>query len=620
MSYIINKTDGTVLTEIVDGTIDQVTTDLTLIGKNSSNYGELFNENFIKLLENFSNTSAPTNPITGQLWFDTTENRLKIYDGAGFRVSGGTVVSSTPPSGLVQGDIWIDSTRKQLFFYDGTQLTLAGPPYTSQQGLTGITIESILDVNQLSHTVALQYVSQSLIGVWSKDEFMPASTIVGFSGKVYKGFTMGTLSGAEFRVIAKQARELIATDGSIKTAESFLSKTEDAATTGKFTILNTKPLVLGPGQNWEVQVLSGNMNIVSNNSGQEFSIKTKDGGSPVDAIKIKATTQRVGVFAEDPQATLDVNGDVIIRGDLTVEGSTTTINTTVTTVEDANIELGVTDVPSDTTADTGGIILKGTTDKTIIWNKDISNVANSNWTFSENVSLDSGKSFKINNISVLSSTSLGNTVTDAPGLRSLGNLLSLTVDNINVNSNTISSLDLNGNIVLSPNGIGTVDVDTSRITNLANPVDPTDAVNLQYFQQYVTAFPLGTSLDITMLSAATPLLWSQIATILEDIYPASEHPTNTYCKVYTTRQTITYPAISITKGTSGSGANIIASFVSVNKGALEENQSVMQDFATNPIDAGEATINYVRHVYVFKVNSSSEWEHDTDYAATALPT
>jgi tRNA A37 methylthiotransferase MiaB len=68
MSYILNKTDGSKITEIIDGVIDQTTTDLTLIGKNFSSYGEFLNENFIHLLENFSSTAQPNKPITGQLW------------------------------------------------------------------------------------------------------------------------------------------------------------------------------------------------------------------------------------------------------------------------------------------------------------------------------------------------------------------------------------------------------------------------------------------------------------------------------------------------------------------------------------------------------------------------
>lgn len=625
MSYIINKTDGTVLTEVVDGTIDQIATDITLIGKNSSTYGEFLNENFVKLLENFANTSAPNNPVAGQLWFDTTENRLKVYDGNGFRVSGGTLVAASVPSGLVQGDLWIDSVRKQLFFYDGTQLTLAGPPYTTSQGLTGFTIESILDTNQISHTVALLYVGQALLGIFSKDEFLPATSITGYSGKIYTGFNASTLSGMEFNTIAKSARQIIANDGSVKTAESFLQTTGDSATVGKFSILNTKPLILGPGSNYEVQADSIGMNIVSNNSGQDFAFKIKNVSGTKSALQIKATSERVGILTDDPQATLDVNGDVIIKGDLLVEGDTTTINTSVLNVEDSYIELAKTDVPTDDLADGGGIVLKGTTDHSITWNKDTFDVALSNWNFSENISLDSGKSYKINNVNVLTATSLGNNIASAPGLTSLGHLTVLRVNNlgfgIGAGSNTISALNTNGDIVLTPNGVGAIDASSARIKNLADPVDPTDAVSLQYFQQYVTAFPLGLTLDITELSAVTPLLYNQIATILNDVYPASEHPAGTLCKIYTTRQTVTFPALTITTGTSGSGADIIRSYVSVNKGSLQENQSVLQDFSVNPIDTGNATITYTRQVYVFEVNTNqTAWDYVNDFAATALPT
>lgn len=620
MSYIINKTDGTVLTEVVDGTIDQTTTDLTLIGKNSSTYGEFLNENFVKLLENFASTSSPTNPIAGQLWFDTTENRLKVYDGNGFRVSGGTVVSSTVPSGLVQGDIWIDSARKQLFFYDGTQLTLAGPPYTTQQGLTGITIESVLDTNQISHTVAFLYVGQALLGLWSKDQFTPSSPIIGFSGTVFPGWNTGTLTGVEYRGTATRARELISADGSIKTAEAFITKVEDAATTGKFTILNSVPLVLGAAQNTEFRVDANNFNIVSNNSGQDFAVKSKNGASLKSALQVKALSERVGIFTENPEATLDVNGPVIVRGDLTVEGNSTFINTSNLEVEDKTIELSKIATPTNDTADGGGIILKGASDKTILWNKDVNNIANSNWNISEHVNLPSSKTFKINNIEVLSSTSLGNTVESAPGLRSLGNLFSLTVDNININDNTISSLNTNGNIVLNPNGIGYVDVSSAQVKNVANPTDANDAVNLVYFQQYVTSFPLGISLDVTGLSAVSVTLRAQISTILNDIFPASQRPAGTVCRVYTSRQTISYPSITLTSGNTG-GENINWSAVSVDKAGIQESQSVLQSIATNPIDAGNATITYERRVFTYIVGTgSTAWEYDSDVAPTTLPT
>ena len=185
MSYIINKTDGSRLTEIVDGSIDQTATDLTLIGKSSSSYGEFLNENFIKLLENFSNTTAPNNPIQGQLWFDTSENRLKIYDGNGFKTSSGSIVAPIIPTTLSQGDIWIDSTNRQLHFHDGTSAVLAGPIYTDIQGVTGFNVTDIIDSFGNAQTVAMLYVSRVLLGIYSKTEFEPAGEVAGWSGSTF---------------------------------------------------------------------------------------------------------------------------------------------------------------------------------------------------------------------------------------------------------------------------------------------------------------------------------------------------------------------------------------------------------------------------------------------------
>ena len=117
MSYQLNKTDGTLLTELIDGQIDNSSTNLVLVGKNYSGYGEAFNENFIKLLENFSNASAPSNPLAGQTWWDTTAGRLKVYDGAVWKASGGPFVQSDRPA-MVAGDLWINNLTNQVYAFD----------------------------------------------------------------------------------------------------------------------------------------------------------------------------------------------------------------------------------------------------------------------------------------------------------------------------------------------------------------------------------------------------------------------------------------------------------------------------------------------------------------------
>ena len=578
MSYIINKTDGSRLTEIVDGSIDQTATDLTLIGKNVSYYGEFYNENLIKLLENFSSNTSPNNPMQGQLWFDSSESRLKVYDGNGFKTSSGTIVSAIAPTTLAQGDLWIDSTNRQLYFHDGVAKTLAGPIYTENQGITGFNVTDITDSFGNIQIVAMLYVARTLIGIYSKSEFEPASEIAGWSGSTYStiatyalgtrvmytvdnklsvyeavatsipannpppdlnywkkviinpGFNSGTLGGLKYDGVATSAVALVGADGILSTADEFLKITDELPSLlGSLIITNTTPLILGSAQNNEIQVTPQGFSIIANNPGQNFYFRTKQGNVLHYTMTLDSTNQRVGILTSTPEATLDVNGDAVIQGNLTVLGNLTTINSTNLAIEDKLIELGKTESPSNATADGGGILLTAGSDidKTLIWE-----LSTESWLSSENFNISTDKTYKIDGTTVLSSTALGNTITSANGLTSIGNLISLQVSKINIANNVISfvSAETDGNIIFEPKGSGVISVSDSIISDVADPVSVKDAVNLQVLRNTARTTPLG----FTFNSSSMGLPNTQLPAVIARIFPVSEHDVGTICRVYRT--------------------------------------------------------------------------------------
>ena len=541
MTYTINKTDGSTLTQLVDGELNQTTTDLTLVGRNTSGYGQYINDNFLWLLENFANVTPPNNPIAGQLWFDTTENRLKVYDGTGFKVSGGTIVAPFAPSGITAGDVWIDSTRQQLYFNDGVSTKLAGPIWTATQGTTGLYTEDVLDNVGVGHTVLHLAVGGAPIGLFSKDSFIPATTVLtGFTSPIEAGFNVcNTTTGVKFRVPVTQADSLLAADGTQKTASNFLSTTDDSASTGTISIQNAIPLVLGEGSSTEVNVTTSVFQIKSNTPNQNYGINLLNGSGLDTAFFINSTTQRTGIYTALPEATFDVNGDAIIRGNLEVRGNLTTTYTTNVEIGDKLIQLATTDTPSNTTADGGGISVSAGTDvdKTFIWE-----LANEQWTSSENLGLASGKSFWIGGFEVLNGTSLGTTITNAPGISSLGTLTTLQAGKLRITTGAGPTYDgiisylnedvVDGNIVLAPKGAGSVDVDEAAIINLATP-GPTDpdsnAANKGYVDNAIKIASLAVSLDTTGLTD------DQIATLmLTKIFPVAEHTNGTVARVICT--------------------------------------------------------------------------------------
>ena len=194
MAYQVDKFNGQFFVSVEDGTID-TSSDLRFVGKNYAGYGEVQNENFLHLLENFANTSAPPKQVTGQIWFDSSNKKLKFYDGVRWKLASGAEVSPTAPSGLTVGDFWWDNTAKQLYAYTGTEFTLVGPESSPELGSSTILAEVVKGTVGTAigpHTILKVITDDKVIGVFSKTAFTldnSQNPIEDFS-VVKKGFTL----------------------------------------------------------------------------------------------------------------------------------------------------------------------------------------------------------------------------------------------------------------------------------------------------------------------------------------------------------------------------------------------------------------------------------------------
>lgn len=262
MSTILNKTDGTVLTEIADGALDQTSTDLAFIGKLYRNYGELVNENFVRLLENFANDSSPGTPLIGQLWYDTDDKNLKVYKDSGFVTLSNNTTSNAEPNSPNIGDFWYDTVDAQLKLYTGTAWNSVSPSHTASQGKTGVFPETITDTTATDHVVNKVYISDTVVAVYNKDnEFTPQSAINGFSS-IKTGLNLSSIANFKLHGTATSAELLNSFDGS-----EFLQFDANQTTSGSLTIENTTPLTLGTSNEFSIETGAGSTDLTRNSSG-----------------------------------------------------------------------------------------------------------------------------------------------------------------------------------------------------------------------------------------------------------------------------------------------------------------------------------------------------------------
>ena len=283
MSYIVTATSGVKLATIADGTINSSATSLTLIGKNYAGYGLFLNDNYVRLLENFANASAPLHARSGQLWYDSTANVLKLYNGATWKPISSSAASSSPPTSPVTGDLWWDTTNAQLKVFPGSlPWVTIGPTYTATAGTSGSIVETILDNNSISHVIVKFYISNSVIAILSKDsEFTPQVTIIGFA-TIKPGLNLissNTLTGAQFTGDASNALQVNGITGSLYLRGDQNTSTAYRISAGSLAVGNLVIADVGGTTSLTNSKLNGDMNLWVNMGG----VNTK-------AIGINGTT------------------------------------------------------------------------------------------------------------------------------------------------------------------------------------------------------------------------------------------------------------------------------------------------------------------------------------------
>ena len=217
MAYQVNRYNGSFLVSVADGTIDN-TTNIRFVGKNYAGYGQVQNENFLHLMEHFAGASQPSKPVSGQLWYDSTDRKIKVYDGTRFRIVGGSTASATAPLGLSSGEFWFDSLAQQLYCWTGTEFILVGPQNSTTLGETTITATTVKDSGNENRTIARIKAGGTDVAIFSKDTFTLSDAdkaLIPNFGRIKKGITLlgtdnttGVTTSASSAIIWEQVLQL----------------------------------------------------------------------------------------------------------------------------------------------------------------------------------------------------------------------------------------------------------------------------------------------------------------------------------------------------------------------------------------------------------------------------
>lgn len=206
MAYLVNQTNGTLLATVLDGAVDRSHAGIALIGKQVTNYGEIQNENFVRITENFNSAAAPVNPLVGQQWWNNQTSTMYEFDGTSWRTASGFTSSASVPLTPKSGDRWWDTVKQQYYLYSGTAWRLIGPAFSASAGKTGPIVDTLTTSTGTPVTVTTFYANDVAISILNSGAaFTPATAIPGFTS-ISTGYSFSTLiTAAKFNGTATNA-------------------------------------------------------------------------------------------------------------------------------------------------------------------------------------------------------------------------------------------------------------------------------------------------------------------------------------------------------------------------------------------------------------------------------
>jgi len=345
MPYIVNFTDSNNKSPITvfDNTSSEDTS-LRFPGRNVTGYGQIIAENFLHLLENFASVSEPEAPVEGQLWYDSGNGYLQLWDGTNWKAASNIQKSNSEPSVETAkvGELWVDTTNQQLRIFTGTRWILVGPTESSLDGLRyGPAVEKIVDTDNIDRSIVVFYIADIPVAIISKDSFTPKSKLTGFLaiqaglninnpadeteranfvGNVLPKLTgIATFADKLYTGINSQTGEPDGVSASLLMRKDEVNTTEQGV-----NIRSNNGITLGVDGTLIISNSATSATIYNAAAGSSLDLQVSRDGIPNTILRI--LDNKVGINKAAPEQAMDVVGNIAATGNIIVTDSTPTTN------------------------------------------------------------------------------------------------------------------------------------------------------------------------------------------------------------------------------------------------------------------------------------------------------